>query len=276
MKVTITFTGNFLLALTVFSSAHPCRGGEAVKPILSWGGQDYFEKVVFHPKGKILASAGSNDKLIKLWELGNGKNLSTLAGHTNRITCLALSRDGKMLASVSQETVHVWELPSGKKLHTYQGKVPGRSFSSVKSLVFDVDNQSLYLAHSHSVIRWRFGEKTDEEIIPPPRGKYPVSWFYILEFPEHKLMAANVIQTAMGLRVELWALPSAKLRKTLKCDDLNVVCLAVSPDGKKLAGGSLQETVHLWDLPSGKQIANFKQLGQVGCSALARTARLLP
>src|SRR5262249_32819801 len=107
-----------------------------------------------------------------------------------------------------------------------------------------------------------FGEKTHEEIIRPPRGQYPVSSFYLLEFPDHKVMAANLIQTTQGLRVELWALPSGKLTRTLKSDDLNVFCLAVSPDGKKLAGGSLQETVHIWDLTSGKHTANFKQPGQ--------------
>jgi len=110
--------------------------------------------------------------------------------------------------------------------------------------------------------RWGvpLSEKKAKQIVS---SKGPVSWFYLLELPQHKVVGADLKQTIMGLRVDLWALPSAELKETLKSDDLNVHCLAVSPDGKRLAGASISETIHIWDLTRGKHLGNFKQPGQV-------------
>jgi WD40 repeat protein len=256
MKKTTVF-----LVFSIVVSFQPCGGGEAVKPLMTWGGHDHLSDLVLHAEGKILATAGFDDKLIKIWQFPEGKQLATLEGHANRISRLAFSPDGRMLASVSQEAVNVWEVGTWKILQSFEGNPNGRAFWSVRSLLFSPDNKSLYLAHNRSIRRWTLGEKKDEEIVA---CKGPLSWFYVLQLPEHKVLGANLWQTIEGLRVELWDLPSGKLRKTLKADDLNVVCLAVSPDGKTLAGGSIEECLHLWDIPSGKHLAKIKQPGQVG------------
>ena len=51
------------------------------------------------------------DKTLKVWEVGSGRELRTLDGHTSSVTGVALSRDGRLAVSASgDQTLKVWEL----------------------------------------------------------------------------------------------------------------------------------------------------------------------
>ena len=50
------------------------------------------------PEGRFLAS-GSNDKTIKIWNLGSGTLLKTFKVHDECVFSVAFSATGKMLAS---------------------------------------------------------------------------------------------------------------------------------------------------------------------------------
>ena len=54
------------------------------------------------------------------------------------------------------------------------------------------------------------------------------------------------------------AAQEAKLRKTLKAHAFGVYSVAFSPDGKILASGSRDETIKLWDVKTGKELATLK------------------
>jgi WD40 repeat protein len=49
-----------------------------------------------------------------------------------------------------------------------------------------------------------------------------------------------------------------KLRETLKGHAEDVMSVAFSPDGKILASGSMDDSINLWDVASGKNTATLK------------------
>jgi WD40 repeat protein len=74
--------------------------------------------VAFSPDGSKLASA-SSDESVKIWDLSNGHELLTYAGHTDKVRCLAWSLDGKSVASAGMEqTIKIWDPTNGKEFQS--------------------------------------------------------------------------------------------------------------------------------------------------------------
>ena len=83
--------------------------GQAVATLEHTG---YVESVTFSPDAKILATAlTSVDDNVNLWDVSSRTKLASLKGHTNGVTSVAFSRDGKRLATGSRDrTVFIWNL----------------------------------------------------------------------------------------------------------------------------------------------------------------------
>ena len=63
--------------------------------------------------------SGSRDTTVKLWNAKTGKIIHTLEGHTDFVTSVAWSCDGKMIISGSGDTtVKIWDVKTGKIIHT--------------------------------------------------------------------------------------------------------------------------------------------------------------
>lgn len=78
------------------------------------------DAVAFSPDGQILALTSSFDRTrqnpfrdtIQLWDVQTGQQLSTLKGHTDRITGILFAPDGRTLVLASRDgTIRLWGVP---------------------------------------------------------------------------------------------------------------------------------------------------------------------
>ena len=68
------------------------------------------------------AVSASDDGTLKVWDLGIGAELGTLAGHSRPVWSVALTGDGQRAVSASEDgTLKVWDLESGAELRTLKG-----------------------------------------------------------------------------------------------------------------------------------------------------------
>jgi WD40 repeat protein len=73
-------------------------------PLIAEGG------VAFSPDGALLATGGP-DSTVQLWDVAARRLLGgPLTGHSNRVTSVAFSPNGKLLLSASAESVRPWDI----------------------------------------------------------------------------------------------------------------------------------------------------------------------
>src|SRR3954451_14578162 len=63
---------------------------------------------------------------LKLWDLTSGKEVDSFPGHTSGVGAVALSPDGRHIASSDRrEEVWLWDAASGKRLSTLKSPIDG-------------------------------------------------------------------------------------------------------------------------------------------------------
>ncbi|MFO0944451.1 MAG: hypothetical protein U1D30_00665 [Planctomycetota bacterium] len=81
-----------------------------------------------NPKDPNIAYTGHEDRQIRIWDLAGGKEIGKLSGHTNHVTTLDATPDGKSLVSAgNDQSIRVWDLATGKESKSYRGRSTGIS-----------------------------------------------------------------------------------------------------------------------------------------------------
>lgn len=171
------------------------------------------------------------------------------------VRALSFSPDGRRLAvsvyiGTDQATVYVIDFPSGARRCSIPGQWPYALRPQVAA--FTADGRQLVLMDKGKFIR-RWDTETGKELLKYEPA-HSNSLMAIAVSPDGKLLASA---DGEGHNY-LWELKSGKLlhrlvaRQTPDHESLRVVCsLAFSPDGKRLAGGALQNLV-VWQTSSGQ------------------------
>ena len=108
-----------VVRLTEWASARP--------PVRLRGHKSHVAAVAFRGDGRMLASAGVEDKVVKIWELdGFDPSAETPPkGHTVAaplfLCDLAFSPDGRRLAGVSRDVVKMWDVSTRQEVLTLRG-----------------------------------------------------------------------------------------------------------------------------------------------------------
>ncbi|MCC0176545.1 DnaJ domain-containing protein [Waterburya agarophytonicola K14] len=191
-----------------------------------------------------IASA-SNDKEINLWQVNTGKRISVLKGHTDNVTCLAMSVSGRTLISGSKDkTIRFWDLQERKIIRTFGGYFDGH-LSEVVALALTPDNQTLISCGGDNSLKiWDVNRGMEIQNI----SVFAAVTCLALS-PDGRLFCTGGLEPELRIR-------NAKTGQVIRSINNNsgILSLAFSPDGNLLATGGFNRHIKLWDLTTGQEI----------------------
>jgi WD40 repeat protein/serine/threonine protein kinase len=215
--------------LAIASDDHTVKVWDAQaiqKPLIHQGEATSFASMAFSPDGKRLASGSTGPSSdgpgeAKVWDAQTGQELLTLKGHTGRVSSVAFSPDGKYLASGSGVVV----------FNLYPPR-PG------ETKVWDA--------------------QTGQELLTLKGGAYSVAFS-----PDGKRVATgsgghDKQGKPLPADVKVWDARTGQEMLTLKGHTYDVLSVAFSPDGKRLASASEDKTVKVWDAQTGQVLHTCK------------------
>ncbi|MEH2246579.1 serine/threonine-protein kinase [Nostoc sp.] len=210
------------------------------------------------PDSNTLAS-GSDDKIVKLWDLNTKKILASLSGHSQAVKSVTFSPDGKILATASDDkTIKLWQVETLEEICTLLGHS-----HAVKSVAFSPDGQILASGSWDKTIKL-WDVNTGTEICTLTGHKLQVN--SVAFSPQGQILAS----ASYDRTIRLWQLrafggfeekfqnrPCYRLLGTLSGHAWAVLTVAFSPDGQILATGSDDNTIKLWEVNTGQLICTL-------------------
>lgn len=216
---------------------------------------------------------------------------STRKAHSQAVGVLAISSDGKTLASVSiDNTIKLWSFPDGKLLTTLEGQKelvraltisPNRrqlasgSWDKTINLWSLPEGKLLTTLRGHQNVVSALAISTDGKILASGASDLEDNPIKLWSLPEGEILAefggwssaealaisldGNILASASDGLSKLWALPERKLLATLSPSYGGVRVFVISPDGKLLASGHRSGSINLWSLPDGKHITTLQE-----------------
>jgi WD40 repeat protein len=269
------------LAADVFQDAVRLMDTATWKDVAAPGGQEILGRsddrvwaMAFTPDGKTLVTAagrGAGSPMpLTLWDVTTRKELARLTGHRTAVEALAMSGDGKLLASADQDgRVIIWDLAARKPKATLKGP------RYLRQLAFTPDDSALacpamgveFLAVAGATgnafeaedraraEQWAAFEKVSRRFAAPP------AYAPVVAFTAD---AGRFAAAESERHVRVW--DTASLDRPVATFDSpvpSINAVAFGPDGKRLAvgGGDYNHSrgeARVWDLATGKVVLSIK------------------
>jgi WD40 repeat protein len=222
-------------------------------------------QVVFMPDNR-RALIASDDKTIYVWDSENGNVFGRLRGHTGLVFGVAVTRNGKFVASASADgTARIWDPTRGLLLET----IPV-SQREVRCVTF-ASNGATMLTGDYDSLARLWNVRTGLELV---RYVGHTKCIYMVAFsPDGKrFVSGSDDQTA-----RIWDVRTGRQLANLDGVSGPPYGVAWSPDGRLIAGGLGNQRLLIWEASTGKLLHGFdiKEGGILGVTFTSDSRKVI-
>lgn len=217
------------------------------------------ERGVFFADGRRLAvpQGWSKQPRLDVMDVETGAILSSLKGLAERVLRVAVSRDGRWIATGSgngfnlpdyhgEEAVRVWDSATGQEKVCFK---PHKDMTS--ALAFSPDGRRIASGNRFLAI-WETETGRELHYLDPGMGDAEVS---DLAFsPDGRRVAAACRDNT----TQVFDAESGRKLLTLQGHSFDVEAVAFSPDGRRIATAGRDNTVKLWEAETGRELLSLK------------------
>ncbi len=245
---------------------HNPHNGEEIQMLMSGSARTYVYSVAFSPDKSLLVSA-SSDKLVRIWDVKNGKLLFAIKAHKQAVNHAEFSPNGKIIVSASSDkTVKLWNVTDGKRIGSLSGHSDGVNWAN-----FSPDGKLIATACQNKQI-YLFDTATQKKLKQLSGHGHNVT---VVKFsPDGSRLAS----TSWDRTIKIWDVATGTCITSLDGHKNGVEFLEWMPNGKAVVSASYSRvenegTVKLWDAQTGKLMDSVA--GEFYGIAFSPTANLL-
>jgi RNA polymerase sigma factor (sigma-70 family) len=222
-------------------------------------------RLVFSPDGKMLAAGEWDGGHVQVWDAANGKKIKSWQGHTDTVTAIAFSADGKRLVTAgADKAVRLWDAATFAELRSFTGHT-----DRVLCAALSPDGTLLATGAADATARlWDVA--TGKELHVLTGHKYGVGAVAFSADGQTLLTGGH------DGKILLWTAGTGKALKELPGRQGGITGLFLTPDGKRVVCGGYDNTVHVRDAMTGREVFDFSgHQGRVAGVACSPDGKLL-
>jgi WD40 repeat protein len=231
--------------------------------------------LAWSPDGALIYSC-SSDNTVRAWNLATAKTVLTFRSHEGGLSAMALSKDGKRLVTGSWDaTVVLWNAETGEIIRRFD-----RHYGRVWGVAISPDNKTIAVCGDHPFVRlWdaeagtlktelQGHEQAAVRVEFSPDGKHLLSGGWdnaarLWSLEKNAIVKSfategrvegigwssdgkQVATGSLDQKLRLFDVESGTLLQTYEGFADCATRVAISPDGRYVAGGSWDHSVRIW------------------------------
>ena len=198
---------------------------------------------VFTPDGTTAVVETPGGEL-DLWSVAEGRTVARLGGYgdSRLVSHLALSSDGRTLATARDGQIEIWDLPARRETATIRFEMVTRS------LAIRPEGETLAVGSDTGIVKL-IDIASGQERATLRSGKDDT--VSCLSFSPDGAVLATAGDSGV---IQLWDLATAQPSCTLLGHADEIGSLAFTPDGTKLVSSGLDNTLRFWSRTSGREL----------------------